>query len=72
MSQGDPNAGGASRKAVMHACELAALEEASRPSLDFPADFLRMAATSSYAGTTINGEQFPAYTWQRARDESRG
>ena len=46
---------------VLTPAQLTALEEASRPRLDFPAEFLRTAATLSYADTTINGEHFPAY-----------
>ncbi len=38
---------------------LAALDEASRPRLDFPADFLRRVGPFGYGGTTINGETFP-------------
>ena len=36
-----------------------ALEEASRPRLNFPAAFLAVVGPHPYGGTTINGETFP-------------
>ncbi len=35
------------------------LDELSRPSLDFPAEFLNMVPSFGYAGTTINGRSGP-------------
>jgi aryl-alcohol dehydrogenase-like predicted oxidoreductase len=52
---------------TLTAGQLAALDEVSRPMLNFPADFIRNAETSSFAGATINGEQFPAHPWVPAK-----
>lgn len=37
-----------------------ALDKASAPTLNFPAQFLPMAVTNSYAGLTVNGQTFNA------------
>jgi aryl-alcohol dehydrogenase-like predicted oxidoreductase len=39
--------------------QLDKLDEITRPSLSFPADFLRMAGFFSQGGTTVNGESAP-------------
>jgi aryl-alcohol dehydrogenase-like predicted oxidoreductase len=39
--------------------QLARLDDVSRPTLDFPAGFLRMAGMFSQGGTTVNGESAP-------------
>jgi hypothetical protein len=36
-----------------------ALDEVSRPKLNFPADFLQATGAFGYGGTTINGQSFP-------------
>ncbi len=39
--------------------DIAELDKASAPTLNFPADFLKIASAHSYAGMTINGQSFP-------------
>lgn len=47
----------------------AALDEASRPSLPFPHDFLAFAGAVANGGTTIAGEVFPALPFAPAGEE---
>jgi aryl-alcohol dehydrogenase-like predicted oxidoreductase len=53
----------ASLAVTLETAQLAALDAVSQPKLNFPADFLRNAEASSYGGSTINGEHFPAHPW---------
>lgn len=39
--------------------QIATLDEVSKPSLDFPAEFVRRAGAFSHGGTTINGATWP-------------
>ncbi len=54
---------------TLSAAQMTVLDKASRPKLNFPADFLRFAETSSYAGTSINGERFAV--WNPAKSVAR-
>jgi aryl-alcohol dehydrogenase-like predicted oxidoreductase len=45
--------------------QVAALDAASTPVLNFPAEMIRSAATQSFAGLTINGESFVAHGWTK-------
>jgi aryl-alcohol dehydrogenase-like predicted oxidoreductase len=38
--------------------DIAALNKVSNPTLNFPADFLRVAGAASYGGMTVNGRSF--------------
>jgi diketogulonate reductase-like aldo/keto reductase len=38
--------------------DIAELTRVSRPTLNFPADFLRVAGAASYGGMTVNGRTF--------------
>lgn len=48
-----------------------ALEEISRPKLNFPFDFMRSVATFGYNGATINGETFAVNQLAPKNDEER-
>ena len=48
-----------------------ALEEASRPRLNFPAAFLAVVGPHPYGGTTINGETFPVSPFAPRSDAER-
>lgn len=49
--------------------QLAALDSVSRPSLNFPADFLGMAPTFTHGGASVNGVAAPA--WEMAPKDDR-
>jgi aryl-alcohol dehydrogenase-like predicted oxidoreductase len=49
----------------------ARLDELSKPALDFPADFLRMAATFGQGGTTVNGEEASPWPMIPRTDDER-
>ena len=50
---------------------LAALGEVSKPKLNFPADFLRMAPVFANGGTTVNGESAPLWPMAPKGDDDR-
>jgi aryl-alcohol dehydrogenase-like predicted oxidoreductase len=50
---------------------MAALEEASRPRLNFPAAFLAVVGPHPYGGTTINGQSFPVSPFAPKSDAER-
>ncbi|MCI0629775.1 MAG: aldo/keto reductase [Phycisphaerales bacterium] len=50
---------------------LAGLDQASRPKLNFPHDFLQFAGTFEYGGATINGESFPVWPMSPQTDSER-
>lgn len=47
------------------------LDKVSRPTLDFPADFVRSAGSFGYGGTSINGERFDAFPLAPTGDSER-
>jgi len=49
----------------------AALEEASRPKLNFPAGFIAVVGPHPYGGTTINGQTFPVSPFAPKNDAER-
>jgi hypothetical protein len=49
----------------------AALGEASRPKLNFPAGFLAVVGPHPYGGTTINGQTFPLSPFAPKNDAER-
>jgi aryl-alcohol dehydrogenase-like predicted oxidoreductase len=49
----------------------AALEEASRPKLNFPAGFMAVVGPHPYGGTTINGQTFPLSPFAPKNDAER-
>jgi len=51
--------------------QLAALDEASRPKLNFPAGFLAVVGPHPYGGTTINGQTFPLSPFAPKNDAER-
>jgi aryl-alcohol dehydrogenase-like predicted oxidoreductase len=55
----------------LHPEHVAALEEASRPKLNFPAGFLAVVGPHPYGGTTINGETFPVSPFAPKNDAER-
>jgi aryl-alcohol dehydrogenase-like predicted oxidoreductase len=59
LAQLDDNLG--ALEVTLTPAQLTILDDVSRPKLNFPVDFLRTAETSSYAGTSINGERFAAW-----------
>jgi aryl-alcohol dehydrogenase-like predicted oxidoreductase len=67
LSQLEDNLGALDVK--LSPAQMTMLDEASRPKLNFPAEFLRFAETSSYAGTSINGERFAV--WNPAKSVAR-
>jgi aryl-alcohol dehydrogenase-like predicted oxidoreductase len=50
---------------------VAALDEASKPSLNFPADFVRASGMFKRGGTTVNGETAPAWPLAPKTDDER-
>lgn len=54
---------------VLPPAQRAALDEASKPTLPFPHDFLAFAGAVANGGTTIAGETFPALPFAPAREE---
>lgn len=50
---------------------VAALDEASKPSLDFPTDFVRASGTFKRGGTTVNGETAPPWPLAPKTDAER-
>lgn len=54
----------------LSAAQLAALDEVSKPVLAFPAEMIRNAATQSFGGMTINGENFVAHGWAKTPPKS--
>jgi len=48
-----------------------ALDEASKPALDFPADFVRNSAMFKRGGTTVNGETAPPWPLAPGTDAER-
>lgn len=54
---------------VLPAEQRAALDDASKPSLPFPHDFLAFAGAVANGGTTIEGEAFPALPFAPAGEE---
>jgi aryl-alcohol dehydrogenase-like predicted oxidoreductase len=50
---------------------LSALDEVSRPALNFPAAFLRNAGSFAYGGTTVDGETFAATPMAPRNDDER-
>jgi aryl-alcohol dehydrogenase-like predicted oxidoreductase len=50
---------------------IAALDEVSKPKLNFPHDFLKVAGTFQYGGATIHGEEFPVWGLSPQSDEER-
>ena len=44
----------------LDAADIAELDQASAPTLNFPAEFLKIAGAQSYGGMSINGQTFPA------------
>jgi aryl-alcohol dehydrogenase-like predicted oxidoreductase len=51
--------------------DVAALDTLSAPSLNFPANFLRVAATFSHAGATVNGEKSAVWPLAPKSDAER-
>jgi aryl-alcohol dehydrogenase-like predicted oxidoreductase len=51
--------------------DIKALNEVSKPTLNFPADFLHTAGMFSSSGTTINGEAHPVWEFAPKNDEER-
>ena len=47
--------------------DIAALDEVSKPELNFPAGFLPNAVSASYSGMTVNGQSFAANPITEAR-----
>jgi aryl-alcohol dehydrogenase-like predicted oxidoreductase len=45
--------------------QTAALDQVSKPSLNFPFEMVRNAATQSYGGMTINGQTYVAHGWAK-------
>ena len=43
---------------TLEAADIAELDQVSVPVLNFPAEFLKLAATQSYMGLTVNGRSF--------------
>ncbi len=50
---------------------VAALDQASRPKLNFPAGFMAVVGPHPYGGTTINGETFPVSPFAPKDDSER-
>jgi aryl-alcohol dehydrogenase-like predicted oxidoreductase len=51
--------------------QVTALNDVSKPTLNFPADFLKMAAVFSNGGTTVNGESAPLWPMAPKGDDDR-
>src|SRR5262245_30709507 len=51
--------------------QIAALDAVSKPTLDFPAEFLQRAATFSHGGATVNGESAPPWEMAPKTDAER-
>lgn len=51
--------------------QLAALDAVSKPTLDFPAEFLQRAATFGNGGATVNGESAPVWEMAPRNDAER-
>jgi aryl-alcohol dehydrogenase-like predicted oxidoreductase len=51
--------------------DIAALDNATRPKLNFPAAFLAVVGQHPYGGTTINGETFPVSPFAPKDDSER-
>jgi aryl-alcohol dehydrogenase-like predicted oxidoreductase len=51
--------------------QVAALDEASRPKLNFPAGFLAVVGPHPYGGTTINGQTFSVSPFAPKNDAER-
>jgi hypothetical protein len=51
--------------------QLAALDEQTRPSLNFPAGFLAMAPMFMNGGTTVNGQSTPPWPMAPQNDRER-
>lgn len=45
--------------------QVAALDDVSTPQLNFPIDMIKSAATQSFGGMSINGENFIAHGWAK-------
>jgi aryl-alcohol dehydrogenase-like predicted oxidoreductase len=56
---------------VLDAAQVQKLDELSKPSLNFPADFLGMIPSFGYAGTTINGRSGPISPFVPQKDGVR-
>jgi aryl-alcohol dehydrogenase-like predicted oxidoreductase len=50
---------------------LAALDAVSKPTLNFPADFVGMAGVFSHGGMTVNGETYPPFPLSPKDDSER-
>ncbi|AUX46350.1 aldo/keto reductase [Sorangium cellulosum] len=50
---------------------VAALDEVSRPTLNFPADFLKMAGVFTHGGSVVNGEDSPVWPMAPRNDSER-
>jgi aryl-alcohol dehydrogenase-like predicted oxidoreductase len=55
----------------LDASQLRALDDATRPQLDFPAELLTFVGRAAYAGTTINGKLYPATPFAPQSDAER-
>jgi diketogulonate reductase-like aldo/keto reductase len=69
MAQLDDNLGALDLR--LPAEHVAALEEVSRPQLNFPADFVSRAGLFSHGGCTINGTTYPTLPAAPRGDEDR-
>ncbi|WP_437672012.1 aldo/keto reductase [Sorangium sp. So ce131] len=50
---------------------VAALDEISRPTLNFPADFLKMTGVFTHGGLVVNGEDAPVWPMAPQKDSER-
>ncbi|HYO93128.1 MAG TPA: aldo/keto reductase [Polyangiaceae bacterium] len=61
----------AAAELVLSSAQVASLDELSKPTLNFPADFLGMLPSFAYAGTTINGLAAPISPFVPQKDGAR-
>ena len=69
MAQLDENLG--ALEVQLRPEQVAALDQASRPKLNFPANFMAVVGPHPYGGTTINGQSFPVSPYAPRNDSER-